>query len=187
MDDVEDTEGAYFTVSENGWSDNSVGLPWLIHVFHPETKARSRNRRRLLIMDGHSSHLNLKFINKCDELGIILLVFPPHTTQRLQPLDVGCFLPLAIFYSQGIQALMKESEGIVSLQKKDFWRIFYEAWLLAMTEENILKAFTKSGIWPIKSSVVMDILEPQRPLPTSEQLRELAEGLKTPMNRHQHR
>lgn len=29
IEDVEGTEGAFFTVTEKGWSDNSVGLQWL--------------------------------------------------------------------------------------------------------------------------------------------------------------
>src|SRR4051812_37528704 len=62
----------------------------------------SGNSRRLLLADGHSSHVNLRFINYCDENRIVLVVLPPHLTHRLQPLNVGIFSPLAHAYLQEI-------------------------------------------------------------------------------------
>ncbi len=57
----------YFSTSPNGWSNNELGANWLINVFDRHTRAKAGNRRRLLIVDGHSSHLNMNFINLCDE------------------------------------------------------------------------------------------------------------------------
>jgi len=36
-----------------------------------------------------------EFIDYCDRLKILLMVFPPHSTHTLQPLDVGLFKPLS--------------------------------------------------------------------------------------------
>jgi len=44
---------------------------------------------RLLILDGHGSHMTMKFFEKCHQNRIVLAVFPPHSTHRLQPLDIG--------------------------------------------------------------------------------------------------
>ena len=44
---------------------------------------------RLFIIDGHSSHLNMKFMDFCEAHRIVLGFLPPHSTHRLQPLDVG--------------------------------------------------------------------------------------------------
>jgi DDE superfamily endonuclease len=60
--------------------------------FHRYTKGE-RVRHRLLIINGYSSHINMSFISLADSLRIILQVLPPHTTYRLQPLDVGLFQP----------------------------------------------------------------------------------------------
>ena len=47
------------------------------------TKTKAKNRRRLLIMDGHNSYLNLEFINLCDKRRIILLVLLSYSTHYL--------------------------------------------------------------------------------------------------------
>ena len=60
-----------------------MGIKWLVTVFKRYTAKRAGNRRRLLIIDDHSSHVNMKFINLCDSLNILLLILPPHTTHRL--------------------------------------------------------------------------------------------------------
>ena len=75
-----------------------ASLTWLITVFQRYTNKKAGNKRRLLIVDGHSSHVNMKFIDLCDSLNIILLILPPHSTHRLQPLNIGLFKPLATFY-----------------------------------------------------------------------------------------
>jgi hypothetical protein len=45
------------SVSENGWTNNTLGLEWLKH-FDAHTKTRQVGVYRLLILDGHESHLN---------------------------------------------------------------------------------------------------------------------------------
>ena len=74
---------AYFAVSSKGWSSDEIGLKWLETIFQRCTAAKAGNRRRLLLVDGYSSHINMKFIDTCDSLRILLLILPPHTTHRL--------------------------------------------------------------------------------------------------------
>jgi len=64
---------------------------WLQKVFNRYTKPTRATQKRLLIVDGHSSHVNMAFVDWANQHGIILLILPPHTTQRLQPLNVGLF------------------------------------------------------------------------------------------------
>jgi hypothetical protein len=45
------------SVSENGWTNNALSLEWLKH-FDRHTKASQVGAYRLLILDGHESHLN---------------------------------------------------------------------------------------------------------------------------------
>ena len=51
------------TSSPSGWTNNDVGLAWLEQVFDRYTKDKARQRRswRLLILDGHGSHLTQDF------------------------------------------------------------------------------------------------------------------------------
>jgi hypothetical protein len=129
-------------------------------VFDPHTKAKAGNRRRLLIVDGHSSHVNMKFIEAADRLRIIILVLPPHSTHRLQPLDVSLFSPLATAYTKELNNLLFISTGYISMSKRMFYGMFKVAWAKAFTKENIISAFAKTGIWPFNPEIVMAAIRP---------------------------
>jgi hypothetical protein len=120
VEDYNEGDDACFASSANGWSCDELGLQWLQKVFHPHTKDKAGNRRRLLIVDGHSSHVNMKFIEWADAQRIILLILPLHSTHRLQPLDVSLFSPLSIAYSKQITQLIFDSLGLVSISKRHF-------------------------------------------------------------------
>ncbi|KAF2184556.1 hypothetical protein K469DRAFT_780953 [Zopfia rhizophila CBS 207.26] len=44
----------YFTSSPSGWTNDKIGYTWLVNVFNRETKAKARQRYRLLIIDDYS-------------------------------------------------------------------------------------------------------------------------------------
>jgi hypothetical protein len=160
-------DNAWFTVSGRGWTDNSIGLAWLKR-FENATRHKCGARGwRLLVVDGHCSHLNMEWIDFCDKQRIILVIFPPHSTHRLQPLDVGIFSPLATAYSNALDTFLRDSLGFTYMTKRHFWRLFAVSWDKALTKENIVKAFESPGIWPVNGSKVLDILR---------------KGLKTPDN-----
>jgi DDE superfamily endonuclease len=80
-----------------------------------------------LILDGHSSHVNMAFISLADSFRILILILPPHSTHRLQPLDVGLFGPLVKAYSKRLDAYTHRGLGWVSMTKRLFWPIFRDA------------------------------------------------------------
>ncbi|PMD62310.1 uncharacterized protein K444DRAFT_472597, partial [Hyaloscypha bicolor E] len=51
-------------------------LVYLIQVFNPATRTKAGYRRRLLIMDRYSSHINIEFIRTYNWLKILLLILP---------------------------------------------------------------------------------------------------------------
>jgi hypothetical protein len=165
VEDFNEGDEAYFAATSNGWSCDSLGLQWLQKVFHPHTKDKAGNRRRLLIVDGHSSHVNLQFIEWADRHRILIMILPPHSTHRLQPLDVSLFQPLATAYSQQISKLMSDSLGLVSMNKRLFWPMFKASWQASFSEKNITSAFAKTGIFPYKPSEVLDKITRPAPPP----------------------
>ena len=84
----------YFSTNTKGWTSNLHGLEWLKRVFEPQTRTKARGQQRLLICDGHDSHISRSFISHCIQNRITLLILPPHTSHILQPLDVSIFGPL---------------------------------------------------------------------------------------------
>lgn len=47
----------------------------------------------LLLCDNHKSHISIEAIDYARENWIVYLTFPPHTSHKLQPLDVTVFGP----------------------------------------------------------------------------------------------
>ncbi|RYN73047.1 hypothetical protein AA0120_g12656 [Alternaria tenuissima] len=84
VDDVEvGQHQVFFANSPTGWSNNDLGLAWLEQVFDRFTKPKARRGWRLLILDGHGSHVTADFIEYCDTNRILLAIFPPHSTHSL--------------------------------------------------------------------------------------------------------
>ena len=153
-----DKHKAFFTSSPSGWTNNEIGLAWLKQVFDRETKPKAKRAYRLLILDGHGSHISIKFIDYCDKNRILLAVYPPHSTHTLQPLDVGMFKPLSTAYKEELSSFMNKCQGLTSITKRDFFRLFYKAWGDSFIEENIFKAFKSTGLSPFDPEVVLKSL-----------------------------
>ncbi|KAF2837260.1 DDE-domain-containing protein [Patellaria atrata CBS 101060] len=138
----------FSTASPTGWTNDELGLRWLETVFDRSTKTKAGRAWRLLIVDGHGSHINMPFLEYCISNKIILANYPPHSTHRLQPLDVSLFSPLATYYSQNLDDFLSRSQGISNIAKRNFFEIFWPAYQKAFTEKNILGSFKKTGISP---------------------------------------
>lgn len=99
---------------------------------------------RLLLMDGHKSHVEPEFLQWCLDHQIYPLVFPAHSSHILQPLDVGLFSPLSKAYSTELDNFTYGNPNI-HITKSDFFRIFARARQRAFTAENIISSFRSTG------------------------------------------
>ena len=70
-------------VSSNGWTTDEIGLRWIQKLLIPLTNSRIRGRFRLLILDGHDSHLTPYFDRICAENDNIPLFMPAHSSHLL--------------------------------------------------------------------------------------------------------
>jgi hypothetical protein len=124
--DAIDTEkhSVFVSSSSSGWTNNNIGLAWLKEVFQRETRRQACSGYRLLLLDGHESHLTMDFINYCNDNKILLAVFLPHATHMLQPLDVGMFKPLSEAYSTELSKYLQRSQELLPMTKGDFFPLF---------------------------------------------------------------
>jgi hypothetical protein len=169
-------------VSENGWTNNALGLEWLKH-FDAHTKTRQVGVYRLLILDGHESHLNQHFKDYCLKHKILTLCMPPYSSHILQPLDMVCFSPLKRRYSQRVRDLARRR--VFHINKEGFLPTFKDAFFNVFTEENCRKAFKAAGLVPINAQVVLDRLEVRLRTPPEPLLPETPWQLKTPSNTYE--
>ena len=107
---------------------------------------------RLLMFDGHISHVNKTFLHRCLDYQVLPVCLPPHTTHFLQPLDVSVFGPLKHAYSDLLQA--QYAKGERGVWKGNFYKLFDGAQKKAFTSANILSGFRHTGLWPVDFSIV---------------------------------
>ena len=144
----------HISVSENGWTDNELCFEWLKRCFEPETRPTTPSKWRLLIFDGHGSHLTGKAIDFCLEHKILCLCLPAHVTHLVQPLDVGVFRLLAHYYKTAVR---ERSRFNITYQisKVDFLELIQEARVKAITPENVIEALHATAHMPYNPSVVL--------------------------------
>ena len=91
-------EDAIFAISPKEYMNDELGLQYIVKHFDPHTTPISITNQstpwRLLIVDGHSSHVGYQVVEAALDHGIQLYCLPPHSTHIMQPLNVTCFAPL---------------------------------------------------------------------------------------------
>lgn len=151
------TQRSWFASSPDGWSSVELGMAWL-KLFDKETSVGVGYGSRVLILDGHSSHVDDEFIDYAIDHRIWLVIFPPHATHILQPLDVSLFSPLATAYDHQINDFLTNSGGICSITKARFFGLFWPAWREAFTKKNIESGWEKTGIRLFNPSLIINKL-----------------------------
>jgi DDE superfamily endonuclease/Tc5 transposase DNA-binding domain len=168
-----ETDGSWkFSANSKGWTSNVHGVEWLRRVFEPATRDKADGRYRILICDGHDSHITGEFVAHCYNNKIELLLLPPHTSHLLQPLDVGLFSPLKTAMSGEIYQFV--STGVHRIQKVEWFRHYIKAREIAFTPLNIQSGWRGAGLFPKDPQKVFRHLPPSPPaisqysvLPTS--------------------
>ena len=140
-------------VSDNGWTNDELGFTWLTDVFNKHTQGRTVGTYRLLILDGHGSHVTAKFDEYAKQNSIIVLCMPPHSLYILQPLDVGCFAVLKRYYGRAVEAQMRV--GINHIDKDDFLTLYQEIRLAVFKSATIQSGFRATGIVPFNPDQVL--------------------------------
>ncbi|EED21178.1 pogo transposable element, putative [Talaromyces stipitatus ATCC 10500] len=145
------------THSPNGWTSDEIGLQWLERIFEPKTRPLTVGTYRLLILDGHSSHLTPGFDQACKNNNIIACCMPPHSSHLLQPLDVGVFSVLKRLYGAAVESRIRI--GIYHVDKLDFLDMLYSVRIQTYTTQNIKSGFSHTGIVPYNPQKVLSQLQ----------------------------
>ena len=168
-----------FSCNSKGWTSNYHGLEWLQRCFEPHTRDKANGEYRLLICDGHDSHITGKFIGHCIDNDIHLMILPPHSSHLTQPLDVGVFGPLKRVMSSKIAPLI--TVGVSRLQKVEWLSAFVKAHQAVFRAENIKGGFRGAGIFPLEPNKILNRITLSSPAPPP-QSRESTPPIATPFN-----
>lgn len=145
--------GSIYHCSKSGWITEELFMIWLQH-FSDFTHASTVNKM-LLILDNHTTHCTLEAYDFCKERGIVMLSLPPHTSHRLQPLDVTFYSPLKAAYRRECDLFLK-SKNLVKIVPYDVAEIFYKAYSTAATISKATKGFEITGIHPFNPEIFTD-------------------------------
>ncbi|XP_065557820.1 uncharacterized protein LOC136025761 [Artemia franciscana] len=93
----------------NAWMTTELFLGYFEHF--KRCVRCSPKQPVLLLMDNHDSHMSYSFISAAKEMGLQILTFPPHTSNRLQTLDVTVYSPLKTYFYQAIENWLRNHPG----------------------------------------------------------------------------
>lgn len=144
--------GACYNRSENGWQDRETFLAYFKKFLE---WIADRPKPHLLVLDGHSSHIQYEVARLALENNVHILVLPSHTTSKLQPLDVAVFGP-----TKKVWLRVKREHQTMSAGQPITKEVFPS--LMKKLRENggfpsrnIVSGFSETGLWPVNRQVVL--------------------------------
>jgi hypothetical protein len=143
--------GSLSVCHKSGWMQLELFEKWFDHfVHHTQT---SKSNPVLLILDGHKTHTqNIATIEKARQNGVTILCLPPHTSHRMQPLDVSFMGPLTTFYTQEVEIWLRNHPGR-RITINEVGSLFAKAYLRGSTPLNAINGFKKTGLYPLDHTV----------------------------------
>ena len=145
--------GSKGLLHQNGWMNGDLFLETLQHI--QRKTYCSPDNKILLIMDNAECHMNIHAVEFANENGIVIVTLPPHTTAKLQPLDVSIFGP----FKTHMRVLQKDfhlTHPNKLLTEHHLPELACKAWIKACTPANVLSGFAATGIWPIDRNIFPD-------------------------------
>jgi hypothetical protein len=117
---------------KKGYTSGKISVAWL-KDWDKKMKGKAGGRTQLLIVDGHSSHYMLGFLEyACDNN--IMLCYPSHSTHVYQGLDIVTFSVLKQAWSDERDKF--EARG-PAMTKLNFMAVYAKAHVHPFTESNI--------------------------------------------------
>ena len=170
----------HFSCNSKGYTSNMHGEEWLVKCFDPVTRIKANGRKRMLLCDGHDSHISAQFVRFCIDHDIILFLLLPHSSHLLQPLDVGIFSPLKKAMSSQLSRLY--ATEISRLHKAEWLEYYMRARSIAITPKNICSSWRGAGLFPMNVNRILRLLPDDAeasPSPPPEDMDEAAPLLVT--------
>ena len=142
-------DGTVYSCTKSGWFDMFIFEDWFMKIFLPHV--RRLPGRKLLLGDNLASHLSVNVINSCRENNIAFVCFPPNTTDKLQPLDVGLFAPMKQEWKKQLSKYKDQDPSAKLLAKTEFPRMLKELCNNLNFRDHLPKAFEKCGLYPLNA------------------------------------
>ena len=142
--------GSLDLANPTGWMNTELFVEVIQH-FMSKTFS-SKENPSLLIFDNHESHLSIKALDLAKNYGVTILTIPPHSSHKMQPLDISVFAPFKVYYNDAVKSWLLNHPGvpITIYEIASCVNIAYEK---SFTITNIQSGFRKSRILPFDKNV----------------------------------
>lgn len=137
---------AIYHCSDNGWITEELFIVWLHHfILHAKP---TKEDPVLLVMDNHKTHTTLAAYNLCKENGIIVVTLPPHSSHRLQPLDITFYSSLKAAFNKECDNFLR-SHHLEKITPYEISAIFNHAYIKVANIAKGVSGFASAGIFPL--------------------------------------
>ena len=136
--------------TDNGWMETTQFYGWIANHFLKQIPPK---RPVVLLLDGHSSHIDYHTSMLCKENGIFLFRFPPHTSHVLQPTDKCFFQQFKCNFKISCAKFSAENPAMC-VTKRTFVDVFTEAYFNSKQAKYVISSFKATGIWPVNENVI---------------------------------
>ena len=185
----DDAPDWYYATTDSAWTNSELGLQWLKKLFLPETAPTEQRAHRLLLCDGHSSHMTPEFIWECYINDVDLVYLPAHTSHVLQPLDLSVFSRIKASYRAQV-AEMSRWEDAMPVKKQRFVVLYNNARGHALSRSYICGGWRGAGLRPWNPKKVLNstqLIDATQGVPSTPEKRPRSASMdvKTPQNKRQ--
>jgi hypothetical protein len=131
-------DGYLLAASNSGYTNEELAIGLAKHIIK-YTGNYQKGNYRMLLFDGHDSHVTKDFLEILEDAHIIPLLLPPHTTHFLQPLDVGVFQPYKYWHTQAVDRATRIIGG--EFTKTEFLHYLHSIRKRALKPTNIISGW----------------------------------------------
>ena len=132
-----------YAKSDKGYMTKKLFLRWGRLCLIPEMRLKRTihgyDGPIVLLLDRFGCHCSDEFVSMCEEENIQCMFLPPHTSDQLQPCDLGLFA-VQKRWMNSIQI-----QGDLNKQTRQIVKII-DSYRMATTFKNVTGAFRKAGI-----------------------------------------
>lgn len=147
-------EGSIFACEKSGWITCNSFLLWL-KMFITRVNP-TKESPALIILDGHSSHKELKVILYAREHNVHMISLPPHTTHKLQPLDRTIMRPFKAAYNEACARWMQKYRPL-KIAQRDIASLVNTAFMAVCRMELAKSGFACTGLYPLNKGIFSDL------------------------------
>ena len=143
----------HYQCSTNGWMESTTFLDWFKCLFLEHVD--NIKGPKVLILDGHSSHLSLEVVLLAKENNVSIICLPAHTTHILQPLDVAVFAPMKRAWGDIIEKHNQKSYNINKTLFPELLNKLVNS-KKAFLRRHAVAGFEASGLYPLNQNAISD-------------------------------